>query len=453
MFIVRQKPARAYRQYLGVSGWIVGVIAFCCSNLTASAVFLRLGPFEVNDMVLKLEGIYTDNVEGKRPADYGGLESTDYYGVLSLNLAANAQLNRHLSVNLDLFNFGYERHVIRKDLDDISRGGPLGTIHLDTNVKKSHYELVLFANHESTYEEETAQFRPAALPKRTLRYVNEVGATLSWRTDRLSWNAGAKHSMERYADKDFEAGDNDSTELSFGTRYTFSQRFAALYDYKRNREVLIHVATNSIAKFSGWDESQDLGLETTLLERPKLAYTLGLHKETTQGVPIDWELTHKLSLAETWDYRVLKLTAAAQYTHAKEKGVNDVGFTYGFLVDHQVSSTIREQLSLTREPVSTFGSSAETDNTTVGYRFEKKDLFLYNMNLSLGVQYTRDEPMSPPGALIEKTWTYNVHVEQTRALSRKLQRTLAYDFSLEDSNVENELLKENRVTLTYAYTF
>lgn len=53
----------------------------------------------------------------------------------------------------------------------------------------------------------------------------------------------------------------------------------------------------------------------------------------------------------------------------------------------------------------------------------------------------------------KKTMIYGVRLEHTRPVAERIEQRIAYTYDYEDSNLEDELLEEHRVVLTYEYTF
>jgi hypothetical protein len=167
----------------------------------------------------------------------------------------------------------------------------------------------------------------------------------------------------------------------------------------------------------------------------------------------EWELVHNFDLTYETDLTdVLRLSASANYSIEQEEEADDIGFTYRVQLDHDVSSTVSQSLSLSKEPASTFGSTQDTDSTEVAYKFNKSSLFIRELAFNAGVTYTRDEPPGPD-AVVEKNWKYEAGLTHERTVTRRISRIIRYDYTREDLNTEKEILEEHRVTWEYDYSF
>ncbi|MFH0953352.1 MAG: hypothetical protein V1873_03380 [Verrucomicrobiota bacterium] len=443
------------------------VALLCMSSVRVDAQFLRLGPLDF-DAVASLEGVYTTNVDGARPSQTTK-EQEDYYMVAALNLKSSSSVLRNSTLDVDT-GIAVEKHAKRKDLDTLSE--PFGNARIDNTTRSGRYTLHLNAFMGKTARTQQGTYISGTFMKRDVNTVSGYGAELTWVRGKIRWQARGSYARERHQDPEFQTGDRNSKDLGFGAAWTFSKRVSLRYDYSRSRTVTI----NEPDSYSGWDESQNAGLEVRLLTRPLLTYALGVENQMSQGVQEGWEPTHTLAISDTRSLsKKLSLSADATYRKEQTKDVNDISFTYSVSMNHALSRTARQELRLTREPVNTFGSTIDTDSTTVDYSFQKADLFMYHLNLVLGISYARNKPLgAPPPPVVtsaesmavetastevapsgeaEETWTYSASLSYDRKVSRKLSRSLAYGYSYEESNFVDEPLEEHRVTLTYKYAF
>jgi hypothetical protein len=227
-------------------------------------------------------------------------------------------------------------------------------------------------------------------------------------------------------------------------------RVGLSYSYSRTKSEYI----NQPQSFDGWDQSQNVGLTFLVVERPAITYTFGFSQETEQGVAQSWEPTHSFGISDVrMITKTLKLSLDATYGIEETTEANDISLVYSMGLDHTISRTATETLTLTKEPVRTFGSTSDTDSTGVQYSFRKNDLFIYHLNLDATVGFTRDKPLGAPSSAIEETWTYTAGLTYARQLSRKWARDISYLYSHESSNLYDEPIDEQRVTLTYVYTY
>lgn len=425
--------------------------AVCCLPLVSSAQFLRLGMFDVS-MEAKLDLIYTTNVEGQRPSETVE-EREDYYIVPELTLTGEAPFGRDTTLTLDT-SLGFEKHFIRTDLDNET--APFGRVRLDSRTELARYTVNLYGGFEREYAEEDDIYVPGNRSSRDVTDTLEYGGEVIWSWRSLELGGHYDFSMERHLDPTFEDGDEDETAWGADVTWQLRPDLSATYSYERTRTVLIH----GIEDEPVWevDESLTLDWELPLWERPKITYSLGAERESVIEDPEEegsgeWELTHALSAEGEWDLSsVVRLTLNADYQYEKVPEEDDIAFTYGAGLEHEISRTAKQTLTADREPVDTFGSKNDTDSTTVEYQFSKNDLFVYGLQLAAGVSWSRDEPMEE-GSVVEKTVEYTLTLTHSRALSRRLARELMYEYTVEDSNLEDELLIEHRVTLTFTYLF
>ncbi|MBU1694385.1 MAG: hypothetical protein KJ726_09670 [Verrucomicrobia bacterium] len=415
----------------------------------AAAQFLRLGIFDLAAET-SLKAIYTTNVEGQRESE-ATEEMKDFYIVPSLSLSGNAPFGRSTQLTLDT-SFGMEKHFVRTDLD--SESAPFGRLRLDSRTELGRYSLGLYGGLERALEEREDRFVPGGRKKRDPTDTLEYGGELRWEWRNLKLSGKPDFTAERHREEEFRDGDQDELSMAFDAAIQLRQDLSAKYSYEQTRTEILNDPDDN----PEWDTTESITLDWNLplWERPTITYSLGVERETKDGVSGDWELTHRLSMTGDWEIfpaaGALRLSLNASYQYEKDPEEDDITFTYGADLEHEISRTARQRLSAKREPVETFGSKNDTDSTTLDYTFTKQDLFIYNLQLMLGVSWSRDAPMEE-GAVVEKTLEYTVGLTHSRDLSRKLARDLAYEYSLEDSNLEAEMLQEHRVTLTLTYTF
>jgi len=437
----------------GLVSALIGLVALAAAVPAARAQFLRLGPFDIKAQS-ETELVYSTNVEGERKSE-ATKEREDYYVALALSLTGGAPFGRGTQLDLDT-QFGMEKHFVRTDLD--SENAPFGRFKLNSRTEAGRYTVGAYGSFEREYAENENRFVPGGRKKRDVTDTTEYGADVGWQWTVYSLQGSYDISSERHQDEIFQDGDKDEHTLRLDTTWDLRRDLKVNYSYERSKTVYVHPPETEpeTEQESPWETTERISLDWNLplLERPSLTYSLGLERETEDGESDGWDWVHTFTLAGEWDISPVlhaSLNASYEYEQQPEES-KDIAFTYGATLDHEISRTSQQSLSAKREPVETFGSTAETDNTTVDYRFTKKDLFIYNLNLQLGVSWTRDEPLDNSSP-VEKVWTYSARLVHDRALTRKLTRQLAYDYELEDSSLETELLEEHRITLKYTYTF
>ena len=438
----------------------------------SDAQFLRLGPFDIAAQAT-LEGVYTTNVEQERES-VAKDEREDYYFIAGLALSSPAKVSRNTTLNVES-SLSIEKHFNRPDLDNSSN--PFGLFSLNSVSEFGHYTVNgdFAVRREIDYQEKQGVYIPGDRKKRDVSDMMDYGGELQWKRRSLQLNGSYAFSSERHQDEDFRDGDQDETTLNFSTAWIVFKGVSLSYDYERTKTELLNPPEETPDE---WEVTESftitLGEEFALMKRPLLTYSFAVEKEDTREKKGEWEPVHTLNLSDDRDISSsLKLLLGAQYSYEDNKEDDDISFVYNAALDHALARTASQRLGATREPVRTFGSTTESDSTTIDYTFTKRDLFIYNLTLTLTVEYSIDKPLdegdgdveSEPSAVVtemtddmatdtdEKIWTYSAGLGYVRAVTRKIQRAIDYTYRYEDSNMEEEILDEHRVTLSYIYTF
>jgi len=411
---------------------------------SAAAQFLRVGPFEFSAQS-GVELVYSSNVEQERPSE-ATEERKDFYGIAYIQLGSRADLMPNTEVTFDS-GLSVEKHANRPDLDNSSR--PFGLLSLRTATEVGHFSVNMLASWERSSESAEDTYDPRRRKRRDERDTQDYGVDVSWERGGLLLGGGWSFTRERHQDEQYQDDDSDKTTVSFDARWQVTPRLSLVYSFCNEKEDYV----NQTNVYRGWDEQHDVGVELKLLEQPSLTYSFLYEKEEDEGVMGDWEKTHTIAVTDTRDLtRALSLTLSASYKNEEEDEGNDVDFTYGASLSHEISRSARQTISATREPADTLGSTKDTTKTTWAYSFHKDDLFVYNLGLDFNVTYEIDDPKEA-GQETEKKWTYDVGLQYVRELSRHLERILSYTYHREDSNLEEEVLDEHRVSLRFNYEF
>jgi hypothetical protein len=431
------------------------------------AQVMRLGPFDF-EAGGRLEAVYSSNVEKERPSETPpGVDQEDYFFVVGLDLASQAQMTPRTKLDLDT-GFTIEKHINREDLDNSS--DPFGRARLSSVTELGRYmKLLADASYERLSESQDDTFVPGGRKKRDPHTILSYGAGLEWDYRRLSMDASYLFTRERHDEEEFQDGDSDETDISFGSQLQLTRRLSLGYSYNRNKEELVGgasrdvIGTNEVQEVlvdadedddAEWDVTQTVDLSLAIMRRPRLNYSFGFEKEDEQGEEGEWEPKHTVSLSD--EYIIggnLLFSAGATYTYEEDEEEDDISFIYNFALEHQLSDTAVHYLSLTREPLDTLGSTVETDSTTLSYGLRKEHLFVYNLDFSFVVSYEINEPPDDAFEETEKILTYDVALSHERELTRRLSRVIEYTYMREDSNVEEDLLEEHRVTIGLNYDF
>jgi hypothetical protein len=377
-------------------------------------------------------------------------EMTDYYLVAGLRFLGHAEVLRDTTMDLDTAYYK-EKHFNRPDLDDTEN--PLGRISLATKSEFGRFHLRLNAAAEQTYGEQVDVYVPGGVTNKT-RDVTETisyGGELSWQRRSLTLAASYDFTSDRHQDAFYQAGDQDETTVRFFGDWVFWKEASISYEYELVQTDLV----NQPESDKTWEVTQRILLNWRfpLLKRPQLTYSLGVEKEDTDTETGTWDLIHILTLSDSWALSpTLRLSVDGTYEYDQKPDADDVPLRYGVRLRHEISATAQQELTATREETATLGSSKGTDTRNIGYTFTKRDLFMYNLNLLFSATYGWDAPLES-SAETEITWTYEASLRYSRLVTRRLSRTLAYEYSDEISNLADEPLEEHRVTLTYTYTF
>ena len=138
----------------------------------------------------------------------------------------------------------------------------------------------------------------------------------------------------------------------------------------------------------------------------------------------------------------------------KDDEDDEVTFQYNLKLSQQLSPRAQHALTFAQEPEETFGSNADTEDTTFTYDFGLKDLLIYGLNFHASAEYEMETPLGDEEAETEETTTYTVGLAHARQFSRKLARHLSYEYTWENSNFhEGGANEKHLVIYSLVYTF
>ncbi len=418
---------------------------------TAQAQFLRLGPFDFTASTY-LEGVYTTNVEQERESE-ADLEREDYYLITGLDLVSKADLSPRTTLDLDT-GISVEKHFVRDDLDNSE--SPFGRARATTRTELRHLTLTLEAGWE---REEALETDPGDDEKKVVFADGRSSktrnpSTHTWYSGGADWkggpfSAGASYEFdrERYEKENFQDGDKDDTTIGWYAGWQLLDNLKFLYDYERTKTEMI----NDPEDDPSWEvtENYSLDWDANLWERPKFTYALGLEREDSDGEKGEWDVTHDFGLSDQYEFGPrMKAGWSVEYGIEEDPEEDDVAFTYSGYIRHEIDRYTMHEVTATREPRETFGSTTDSDSTEYTYSITRRDLLLIDLNARAAVSYEIDKPVDGP---TEKVYSYDFTLEHRVAVTRRLSRVLEYLYTREDSNLEDELLEEHRVTLRYEY--
>jgi len=432
----------------------------------ASAQVLRLGPMDF-DAKARTEAIYTTNVEQERESEATD-DREDLYFVVGLDLMGSAFIQPRTDLTLDT-GIAVEKHMNREDLDNSE--SPFGSFSLSSHTEAGRATVIdAEVHYERLSESEDDSYdipsRTRATPdggsetvsinrkKRTVHDAFGYSVDGLWDWKRLSLNGGYSVESERYDEEEYQIDDQDESTLTFGAIMELTSILSLTYDYEITKTETLNIEDD----WEGWEETQAIGLELTVFESDPatFTYTLALEKEDEQDEEGTFEPVHTFDLAGTlFETPRFNLTYSMNYSYEEDPEENDIGFTYDVSASHEITETIEHSLSLSREPYDTLGSTEKTDNTTYAYDITFSQLFIENLELGFKASYEIDKPMGRDAsdAETERTTTYGLRLEHARAVTEHIEQRLSYTYDFEDSNLEEEILEEHRIVLTYEYTF
>lgn len=425
-------------------------VVVCCIILGSVALdshaqFLRLGPFDFTAKTA-VDAIYTTNVEQERPSE-ATAEREDYYLVWRLDLRADSQLGPRTRIAVDT-GIAIEKHFVRDDLDN--SGAPFGRFGVLGDMDLDPLKLSAGSRWERTSESVDEKFVPGSLPKKGRQvgttWDNIAAAELAFRYLKLDASYG--YVEDRYDDIDFFLEEQDETTLRYRIALQIAEYVSVSYEWERTETELINNPDGSTE-----EETETILINTDqlfgLLERPRITYSIGVQREYEDGETEGWELVHILSVEDEWQLSpVLNLAVFASYTYEQDPEDDDLALVYGLSLDHEISPRASQSFSVTRTPVDTLGSTEETDETDFRYDFQLSDLIIPDLVMNFSTGYTISDPTEGE---TEKVLDYLFALVHTAKLSTRLTRSIKYEYSWEDSNLEQEILDEHRVTLTFEY--
>lgn len=421
-----------------------------CSGVYAQ--FLRLGPFDF-DAKTRLEAIYTTNVEQERPSE-ATAERRDYYLVLGLDLTSASEFMPVSRLTLDA-GIAFEKHFIRDDLDNSE--APFGYFGARWETTRDPIRI----NAESRFERTSESLDETYIPvgKGVSRKKRQVGSEWSnivgfdWEQRFLAFGVSYEYTEERFDSDDFLEEESDEQIYNYYLELRPHEYVLVRYEMDRTKTDFI----NQLDGEGEWEGEKEITLEINvnelfgLFDRPEITYGIGIENEYDEnGESEGWELIHTLTIRDIyemsekfrWGYFV-----TYEYTQDMEED-DEVTLEFALNVDHQLSETISHSFTARRTPVDTLGSTDDTAETEYMYSIALEDFPILNVVSRFSSTYTISDPIDGP---TEKTWDYTLDVTHSVELNPRLRRNISYMYTRENSNLEDELLVEHRVELSFVY--
>ncbi len=431
----------------GIKHKLLGPAAL--ASLSVFPVFgqiLQLGPFAF-DTETRLEAIYTTNVEQERKSE-ATADRQDWYLVWSLDLSSSAEVFRDTEINLEA-GIAIEKHFNRPDLDNSEN--PFGNIGIEIDRQLGRFNVNLYADYESTSESTEDLFVPidagVSRKKRQTGTTFDYGSSLTYESEKIFLEASYEMSQERYDDDQYRLTETDTESIYYEAGLSLATirgiGIGVSYSVEYTTDTLINVPEEKDEK----TENIVFDFDTLeLWERPQVTYSIGLEREYTDGESEGWELVQTIEVSDEYDITPrLNLSGNMSYEWEETPEEDDVQFQYGITLTHEISARAEQALTATREPVDTFGSTADTDETEFGYTLNIDDFLLPNLAFDFSATYTISRPVKGDD---ERVWDYTVGLTHNIPINARLSREFSYEYTREDSNLEDELLEEHRVTLS-----
>ena len=412
---------------------------------------LTIGPLKLQKSIFAdLTG--STNVDGtsKEAAREAGVEREDLYMTYGFRFGISGRVYPDIDLNFST-NLSKERHFIRTDLNDAGEIPFLGDANFDFNRSRGHLRYGILLQHSASTEREKQKvFVPAARREQSLREVEQVtnfGSTLGWTYERLRLNSTYSNTRTRF-NEEFADGDENEQSFAFSADYELNRIFSitASHTLENTQQVGLPDSPET-----GWERTSLIQLNSKLLQRPSLIYSVGAEREEEGDRKGEWDPTHTINLS---DYRQIgsnmRLNATATYSLEEQPEAEDITFVYDLSLTHQMPHGISQSLLLSREPVETFGSTTDSDQTTYTYNLTKSGLLILNLSTTLTVTREETKPKASDGTMGPTETTdeilFNLNWNGAKRLSRWLSLRRDYQYIYTDSTTLGTF-DEHRLTL------
>jgi hypothetical protein len=428
--------------------WVVAGLALAGSS---SAQTLRLGLFDLA-VVGNASLSYDSNVDGLAELEEKpGFQRSDVYWMAGLSVNSQPVAVRPATTLGLSASIAYQDYFVRNDLDT-------ETYNLTANFQTAHPRLALGGMASAIYSVDSSEHEyvpGGAVRDPVLTHLGNVFANWNYRILRLEANTG--FTRERHDYEEFWAGDQDETKTVASAFLDVFSWGSLFYTWERT------VTTLLLSEQKTDEVTETLGITgaipVELLRRPKITYSLGVSREQTttddDTDDTDWEFVHTVTVQDEFEIsKTVRLSASASWVNDVGPEEEEVSFQYSLNLVQQLGPRAQHSLLFTQEPRPTFGSTSDTETTSYGYRLTIQDLVFYNLSFALGLTYQEDTPLEVEDAVTETTTTLTLGLNHTRQLTRKLDRVLSYQYSWEDSNLQDTgVIIIHLVTYGLSYRF
>jgi len=381
---------------------------------------------------------YDSNVDDAYPEEEDPvLEKADFYWqpAISLN-AAPVKLNPATTLTLG-GGLTYMDYFKRDDLDTETYSG-----NVSINSVSRYITLTGAGTVDYSLENSQDAYRPGGVTRDpTLTETLMGGVQWQWQKLRANWTG--TFTRERHTDEEYKGGDNDEYDWVAGIYFDFVSWASVFYSYEWDKSIQLHPEETETI-----DMTDSAGLTMTYSGHPQITYTLALERSRSDPKTEEkgWEPTHTISVADSFDLtKHTHFSASATWDDTVKD--DEVSFTYTLSMAQELTAWMSHNLSFTQEPRPTFGSTSDTETTTLAYTLSLSDFLMKGVGASGGITYEKSTPLGDSDALSEYTTTMNFSLSHSRVLSRRLSRTLSYTYTWENSNFHTEGAKEKHLIM------
>lgn len=389
---------------------------------------------------------YSSNVEQEYPEEHNeNYTKDDFYLVPSLTLAgAPIRINPVTTLSIG-GTVGYEKYFERHDLDTETYNA---NIALNSNLRYlSLNAAAIFERSTENSEDET--YKPGGY-SRDPQETQEFSFGAAWNYQRLSANFTTDYTRERHDYEEYKDSDQDEFTWDFTLNLALYS-WASLYwthSYDWTHTILDDIKETEIEDDFGISFTGSIG------RHPQISGSVAMERE--QGNKVEdgknWKPVFEISVTDSYDLTKY-VSVSAGLTWGDDKEEDEVSFTYYANLTHRMPPYITQTFAFTCEPLETFGSDADTESTSYTYTLAISPFFVKGLAFNGSADYTIDKPLDKSSPT-EYTTTYNAGLAHTRPLSRKLSRTLSYNYSWEKSNFHHDgANEEHLVTYQLNYLF
>ena len=469
---MRQPPTGKTHRFPLAGGrlWAGGLCAaalWLALAQAASAQTFRLAGVDYT-LTAALELGYDSNVDDVYPEEEDpGRQKGDFYWMPSLSLQSQSvPLQPRTTWNLGA-HVAYEDYFVRNDLDT-------ELYDLVLNFQTVHPRLTLGGM--GAVKNEVEGIEDQYVPGQASRdpvLTTEGNVFANWNYRKIRLEAQAEYSEELHEKEEYQAGDQEEITLEAGA-YWDAFTWGSLF-YKWEKTVTTLLQTEEETDETVHTFGVDGAIPLNILRRPRITYAFGFSYEDEQTDATEeedeptWEPTHTITVMDEYQFsKSVQLSYVATwedkweddspsfYLPGEKRGEeeDEVTFEYNVKLNQKLGPRAEHTLTFSQEPEATFGATTETESTTFGYDFVLRDLLVYGLTFHAAAEYELETPLGDEDAETEKTTTLKAGLTHSRQLTRRLSRTLAYEYTWENSNFHDEGANEKHLaTYSFSYAF